>query len=321
MSVSEVQQRIIHIQQLVQSLSTPPAATAASGSGFAAALADAQGTLGTSGASPATLPSAGGAVTGDAVVADAKRYLSVPYKWGGTDPGTGLDCSGFVQLVYKDLGVSLPRVSQDQATAGQPVASLAQAQPGDLVCFGSPADHIGIYVGNGQMIEAPHTGDVVKITTITGTPSAIRRVVSPTAATTAAAAGAGALGSTPYADLFARAAAKTGLSASLLSAVAKVESDYDPSAVSPAGAEGLMQLMPGTAQDLGVNPFDPAQAVDGAARLLAGNLQQFGSIPLALAAYNAGPNAVQQYGGIPPYPETQAYVQRVMSLAGLEATA
>jgi soluble lytic murein transglycosylase-like protein len=74
-----------------------------------------------------------------------------------------------------------------------------------------------------------------------------------------------------------------------------------------------MQIMPTTAAGLGINPLDPAQAVDGAARLLASGISQFGSIPLALAAYNAGAGAVRKYGGIPPYAETRAYVPKVQA--------
>ena len=77
-----------------------------------------------------------------------------------------------------------------------------------------------------------------------------------------------------------------------------------------------MQLMPGTAASLGVNPYDPAQAINGAAKMLSGLIREFGSVSLAVAAYNAGPGAVQQYGGIPPYPETQAYVQKVLDYQG-----
>ena len=102
----------------------------------------------------------------------------------------------------------------------------------------------------------------------------------------------------------------------LLSSIARAESGYNPNATSGAGAQGLMQLMPETARSLGVDPTDPAQAVDGAARLLAGHLQRFGSTALAVAAYNAGGTAVARYGGIPPYAETQAYVRRVMSYRG-----
>jgi peptidoglycan DL-endopeptidase CwlO len=138
--------------------------------------------------------------------------------------------------------------------------------------------------------------------------------VTATAATnpaTAATAGANVSG-VPYADLFNAAGTKHGVSPKLLAAVAKVESGYNPQAVSKAGARGLMQIMPGTAAGLGVaNAFDPAQAVEGAAKLLSSNLKEFGSLDLALAAYNAGGGAVKKYGGIPPYKETQAYVPKV----------
>jgi soluble lytic murein transglycosylase-like protein len=123
---------------------------------------------------------------------------------------------------------------------------------------------------------------------------------------------AGTVTGVPYADLFNTAGAKYGVSPKLLAAVAKVESGYKPTAVSPAGARGLMQIMPGTAKGLGVsNAFDPAQAVEGAAKLLSRNLKEFGSLDLALAAYNAGGGAVKKYKGIPPYAETRAYVPKV----------
>ena len=123
----------------------------------------------------------------------------------------------------------------------------------------------------------------------------------------------------PYADLFRAAGAAHGIQPSVLAAVAKTESAFDPTAVSHAGAQGLMQFMPGTAAEMGVDPYDPASAIDGAARYLSQNLRRFGSLELALAAYNAGPGAVQQHGGIPPYAETQAYVPKVLAAAGLDA--
>ena len=118
-----------------------------------------------------------------------------------------------------------------------------------------------------------------------------------------------------FQQAIAAAAQATGLDPRLLAAVAEQESGGDPSAVSPVGAEGLMQLMPGTAQALGVqDPFNPTENAIGGATYLKEMLQQFqGSLPLALAAYNAGPGAVQEYGGIPPYPETEAYVRGVLS--------
>ena len=238
------------------------------------------------------------------------KYLGVPYQWGGTDPTTGLDCSGLVQRVYADLGVTLPAPRRRPGPQGVPVASLADAQPGDLVTFGTPAEHIGIYIGDGKMIDAPHTGGAVRVDDV-GQPTSIRRIVG-----SQTAAGPTATDVSQYAPLFAAAGAQYGVPANVLSAVAQVESGGNPTAVSPAGAEGLMQIMPGTAAGLGVNPLDPTQAVDGAAQILSGDLQQFGSLPLALAAYNAGAGAVRQAGGIPDYPETQAYVQRVLSAAG-----
>ena len=94
----------------------------------------------------------------------------------------------------------------------------------------------------------------------------------------------------------------------------EIESAYNPAALSPVGAIGLGQLMPGTAQHLGVDPHDMAQNLDGSARYLLMMLEQFGDGSLALAAYNAGPEAVTRHGGIPPYPETQGHVARVTAV-------
>lgn len=117
-------------------------------------------------------------------------------------------------------------------------------------------------------------------------------------------------------DLVAGAAREFALPESLLQAMVQVESSGNPRAVSPKGAQGLLQLMPGTAREVGVeDPFDAEQNLRGGAAYLARQLERFGDLPRALAAYNAGPGAVAKHGGIPPYPETRAYVERVLGLA------
>lgn len=114
-----------------------------------------------------------------------------------------------------------------------------------------------------------------------------------------------------------RAAGIVGLSPELLEAVARAESDYRHDTVSRAGAIGIMQLMPATAAALGVDPYDPWQNVLGGARYLKDLLRRYGGrLDLALAAYNAGPGAVARYNGIPPYPETNTYVSRVLKALG-----
>ncbi len=120
-----------------------------------------------------------------------------------------------------------------------------------------------------------------------------------------------------YRQLVLDGASRGGVPPIVLAALLQAESGYDRWVVSPAGAQGIAQFMPATADGLDLrDPFDPAQAIPAAGRLLGGHLRQFGSIPLALAAYNAGPGAVQRFGGIPPYSETRAYVARIMALAG-----
>ena len=108
-----------------------------------------------------------------------------------------------------------------------------------------------------------------------------------------------------YADGF-------GLDERLVQAVVMAESGFCPTAVSPRGAVGLGQLMPGTAAALGVNPWDPAQNLWATARYLREQYDTFGSWPLALAAYHAGPGNVVAYGGVPPFDETQDYVRSVL---------
>jgi len=121
-------------------------------------------------------------------------------------------------------------------------------------------------------------------------------------------------GPVPFQDLIVAAAKKYGVDPALLAGVVKQESNFNPNAKSGVGAKGLTQLMDATARGLGVSDsLDPAQSLEGGAKFLGGLLKQFkGNESLALAAYNAGPGAVQKYGGIPPYEETQRYVPKVL---------
>lgn len=118
-----------------------------------------------------------------------------------------------------------------------------------------------------------------------------------------------------YRQMIIDAAQRFNVQPVLLAAQLKAESDFNPNSVSPAGAQGIAQFMPGTARSMGLtNPFDPRASIMAQAKLMGQLIKQFGSIPKALAAYNAGPGAVQKYGGIPPYAETQGYVARIIGL-------
>lgn len=320
MSIASVEARIAQIQGQLQQL----APTSMNGAQFAQMMTGA-----TAAYSPTGAPATSSTTTADAVIAEAKKYVGMPYVWGGSSPADGgMDCSGLLQYVYGKYGVDLPRVSADQARAGVEVGSLAEARPGDLVAWDNSsrnvgADHIAMYLGDGMILDAPRTGLDIRIISIEdaglGTPDYIRRVLpdSPvtSSAPVAAPSSTSSVAGVPYADLFNAAGRQYGVDPVLLAAMARTESNFDPAAVSPAGAQGLMQLMPGTAKGLGVtDPFDPTQSVDGAARLMRDLLDRFGRIDHALAGYNAGPGAVLRYDGIPPYAETQGYVSKILAL-------
>lgn len=117
--------------------------------------------LGTSNIIPITLPS-DMSEDAKALITEAQKYLGIPYLWGGTTPA-GFDCSGYMQYIFAAQGINLPRVSQDQQSASQPI-SVAEIKPGDLVFNQkSNSTHVGMYIGNDMYIHAPHTGDVIKI--------------------------------------------------------------------------------------------------------------------------------------------------------------
>ena len=367
MSLIDIQQRMAGIE--ARFTAAAPAVTPSTGStrsaySFASALDQAQGS------SPAIAASGnpGGPPEGSAVVNSALQYQGVPYRWGGESPD-GFDCSGLVQFVFGRHGVTLPRVAADQARAGTAVP-VGDLRPGDLVFFGRPVDHVGIYHGDNKMVVAPKTGDVVKVQSFDpSSVTAARRVLPDRTAGAGAGWGMGGTGQAAaragwgmggtgqaaagspsglrpltvgnplgvqpgawasrlpaagqrFAGLIDKAASAAGIDPELLAAVAWSESGFNPAAASGAGAVGLTQLMPATAAGLGVNPNDPAQNLLGGARYLAGQLQRFGRLDLALAAYNAGPSAVAKAGGVPPYPETRAYVARVLArLQSLQETA
>ena len=316
MTLASVQERAAEIAARLASLA--PQRAFATGTAFRAELAAASAVPSSSSPSSSSfapaVPAAGG--LGERAVDLARQHLGKPYRWGATGPDA-FDCSGLVRTVYRELGVELPRVSRDQARAGVAV-SAAEARPGDLVFFGSPVDHVGIYAGDGTMIVAPQSGERVRVQRcVLERATAIRRVTPDVAAPGAEwTAGLPAAGR-PYAAAIESAARQAGLDPRVVAAVAWSESGFDAGAVSRAGATGLMQLMPGTAASLGVDPRDPAQPLLGGARYLKAQLDRFGGrLDVALAAYNAGPGAVARHGGIPPYPETQTYVRRVLDRIG-----
>jgi cell wall-associated NlpC family hydrolase len=328
MSIEDVQARTAAISARLQALSGgtlltggPVSATPADTTSFADSLSKAQ----------STVPSAASAVAtadlGKTAVGLAEQQIGTPYVFGGSKPG-GFDCSGLVQWTYSQLGVSLPRTAAEQGKAGVAV-SPAEAQPGDLVYFDhkGPVDHIGIYLGNGKWVVAPHTGAKVRIEDVDlSKATSIRRVTgtasAPPAQTGSWSTALPAAGQ-KYASLIQKAADATGVDPRLLASVGWTESDFNPASSSSAGAQGVMQLMPQTAAGLGVDAMDPAQAFLGGARYLKAQLDAFGGrADLALAAYNAGPGAVRKAGGIPPYAETQAYVKKVLGhYAALGGTA
>ncbi|WP_159801082.1 C40 family peptidase [Arthrobacter zhaoguopingii] len=182
------------------------AEAAANASVFAEALSNAGVTAGGTGASavpgvpglagPAgpAAPAAGGADGGSAssVEAAARKYLGLPYIWGGNDPAAGLDCSSFVQHVFRDLGYELPRTTWDQVNQGTPVASMAEARPGDLL-FTFNTGHVSIYLGNGKAVDAPQPGSTIQIRDAWENDSnvtAIRRILPAGSSFGAASAGA-----------------------------------------------------------------------------------------------------------------------------------
>ncbi|MCQ1954654.1 C40 family peptidase [Arthrobacter sp. zg-Y238] len=213
MSMTDALGRIDEIRSTLSQLSgttaakaaaaTSTASTAGSDAEFASTLSSL-----TSAASVGTDTAASGGTAADGKVLDAvQKYLGLPYIWGGNDPAQGLDCSSFVQNVYKDLGYNLPRVTWDQMNSGTEVASMADAQPGDLL-FSHDGGHVAIYLGNGKAVDAPQPGQTIAIRDAWETDAnltTIRRILPTESA--GAAGSAGAASAAGISDLVASARA------------------------------------------------------------------------------------------------------------------
>jgi len=195
MSMTDVLGRIQQIQSTITQLRDGSGARtatvktdAAAATAFAGELAKAEGTTGAAAVTGST-PAGAAGLTGDAIVETAKKYLGVPYVFGGEDK-SGIDCSGLVQRVMKDLGVDVPRLVSGQSTLGTEVQSLKDAKPGDLI-VNDGGNHISIYLGDNKILYAPKPGDKVKINTVYFPESeivTIRRVAPEQTAATAASA-------------------------------------------------------------------------------------------------------------------------------------
>ena len=203
------------------------------------------------------------------------RIQDIEYKVGIRRPVGG--AASFRQMLTDEIKAKTHQRPGTAAAKG--------AQPS------SPANRPG---GTGSAGDAPRTGAAPK---------------------TAAARETSAPADSAYYETIRQAAGKFGVDPKLVSAVAEVESGFQQGAVSATGAVGVMQLMPETAESLGVNPYDAAQNINGGAQYLKQMMDTFdGDVRKAVAAYNAGPEAVKEYGGVPPYSETQQYVSSVLDL-------
>jgi soluble lytic murein transglycosylase-like protein len=206
----------------------------------------------------------------------------------------------------------LTAASQAAARVAELRTMIGQVETGGESGKGS----FGAALAEATAVEGGTTTALGESTAVTPTTTSPLPATTTAANPTAFAAGE-ETGSVPYASTIEAACAKYGLNPNLLAGLIEQESHFDPTVGSAAGAQGLTELMPETASSLGVtDPHDPTQSIEGGARLLSEKLSEFGgNVELALAAYNAGSGAVQQYDGIPPYPETEGYVQKVLGYA------
>ncbi|WP_147105569.1 C40 family peptidase [Nesterenkonia populi] len=179
----EALMRVLSFAEDLASEQRSPGSAGSSPSASGAAAASSS-----SGVTAAAGSRSSGGVTGNDVLAAAQQHHGVPYRWGGTSPSSGLDCSGLVQIVMGELGISVPRVAADQARQGREVASLSEAEPGDLIVTRN-GGHIGVYAGDGEWTHSPRPGRSVVTEPISGNIMTIRRLAdSPSEAAASAAA-------------------------------------------------------------------------------------------------------------------------------------
>jgi hypothetical protein len=256
---------------------------------------------------------------GGAVVAAALAQLGWPYVWGGESRAEGgFDCSGLVDYALASAGLPVGRLdAAGLQRLARRLPAAAGLLPGDLVFVGDPAHHVGLVVAPGLAVEAPHRGALVRVEALgDGGWTGAGRILQPGA--TAVPGRAVEFAVPAYVParlrgLVARSSRAEQVPPALLAAQLEAESGFDPSAVSPAGAQGIAQFMPATwagnwNPQRGRSPFEPAPAIAAQARLMHLLLERSsGDVAAALAAYNAGPGVLA--GAWPR--ETRAYVARI----------
>ncbi|MCM3256984.1 phage tail tape measure protein [Paenibacillus lautus] len=256
------------------------------------------------------------------------KYKQVSGEYQGTFDefvkGATSDCSQFVQEMFKEfLNIKLPRTAAEQAKQGTEVKKISDLQPGDLVFFntvkGKENSHTGIYTGNGKFIQMGNSGlkeqNIYNPYWFTKYNTA-RRVIPSSVSTQPTTSSKSYTGK--YANAVNKYASDYGIDPNLIAAIIQQESTFNPNAGSSAGARGLMQLMPGTAKEMGVKDItNPADNIAGGTRYFAQMLQRYkGDVELALMAYNAGPSRIDKWidsGRSTALPtETTDYVPKVM---------
>jgi soluble lytic murein transglycosylase-like protein len=283
-AIGAVQARIGQIEQRFGVRRTLPVDTSAASVATTAttsATGSATGSSASTAVAPNTAAGASVAAAAAAIAADPSASLT---ELLGTDPSTGTSTSGDATS-----GASFDRVFQAAVAELQ-----AQWQQAGLTASGTTA--------------VPAVGATATFAT------ALPVVASPGSGNVGVTGSVAA--STPYAATFEAAGARYGIPAKVLAAIGYVESRFRTEAVSSAGAVGMMQFLPSTAASMGVDPYDPASAIDGTARYLRSALDRFGSIEQAIASYNVGPGAIARAGGVQPGSQAERYLTKVLDATG-----